>query len=129
MRSLTDIALSIFRQKDQRRQLAEELTRHRWQDQKSDYTNARAPRTDKHGGYITLDGCVAAQTLQCCHCPAHWVVRPGSGTVRGFCQKCMRATCGDPACDASGPNGCMPWLQKLERMEEFEIQRIQRLNG
>lgn len=118
--SLTDIALSIFRAKDQRRQLAEELTRHRWQDQKSDYSDARAPRSDKHGGYIALDGKVVAQTLSCCHCQAHWVVRPGSGAVRGFCQKCMAPTCGDPACDASGPNGCMPWLRRLELREAQE---------
>lgn len=124
MRSLIDIAFSIFRERDQKRQLSAELTRHRFQDQKSIYTDARAPRNDKHGGYITIDGMVAAQTLQCCHCPAHWVVRTGSGTVRGWCQKCNRPTCGARDCDASGPNGCMPWEEKMRLIEAREKLRL-----
>lgn len=112
VRSLIDLAYSIFRAKDQKRQLAEELTRHRFQDQKSDYSNARAPRNDKHGGYIAIDGVVKAQTIQCAHCPAHWVMRTGSGIVRGFCGNCMRPTCGDRGCDR-----CVTWEQKLQMIE------------
>jgi len=117
---IDELAYHILRDRDSKRKLAEELTRHRYMDSKSDYSNARAPRTDKHGGYIALDGRVVAQTQQCGHCGAHWVVRPGSGILRGFCRGCMRHTCGDPSCDADGPRGCVTWERKMEAIEARE---------
>ncbi len=113
MRSLADIAFGIFRDRDLKRGLEEELIRHRYRDQKSNYSDARAPRTDKHGGYITLDGRVAAQTQQCGHCGCHWVVREGSGIVRTFCRGCMQLTCGAPACLK-----CVTWEEKMNQMEQ-----------
>src|SRR5207249_4170147 len=87
---------------------------------KSIYDDVRAPRTDKHGGYIAIDGVVVAQTAQCGHCGAHWPIRPGSGEVRGVCRMCMRHLCGDPACDPLGPNGCVPWEKRMEFIEARE---------
>lgn len=54
----------------------------------------------KRHGYVTvcdpgsdkmLD---EADTIQCCHCGGHFVVRPGSGTERGFCTRCNGFVCG-----------------------------------
>lgn len=53
-----------------------------------------------------------ADTLQCVHCQAHWVVQPGSGRKRGFCVRCMGPTCGHPQCDA-----CVPFEKWLESVE------------
>lgn len=50
-------------------------------------------------------------TLQCCHCGKHWVPRPGSGTVRGFCRNCMAPVCG-PGCKE-----CVPLEQMLDNLE------------
>lgn len=50
-------------------------------------------------------------TLRCVHCGGHWAPRPGSGTVRGFCQNCMGPVCG-PGCAA-----CIPAEQLLENIE------------
>jgi hypothetical protein len=52
-------------------------------------------------------------TLQCCHCGAHFFVRPGSGTKRGFCLKCMQVTCGRSECLECLPLG--KWLDKVEK--------------
>ena len=52
-------------------------------------------------------------TVQCCHCGAHFHVIPGSGRRRGFCLHCMKPTCGRPEC-----NVCMPiekWLDQVEK--------------
>lgn len=38
-------------------------------------------------------------TLTCCHCNRVWIPVRGSGTVRGFCVKCMGPTCGAKKCD------------------------------
>jgi hypothetical protein len=51
-------------------------------------------------------------TLQCCHCQAHWTLKPGSGNVRGFCFKCNGPVCG-PKCAGK----CVPAEQMLENME------------
>lgn len=124
---ITSIAFSIFRKKDQQRQLTEELSKHRYQDQKSDYRNARYdsnPHRKKTMGSIVIDGREVANTLQCCHCGANWVIRPGSGEIRGHCLKCQAPTCGHLNCDASGPRGCIPWLKQMEIIEEREAKRI-----
>ena len=115
-----DLAFFILRDAARRRQLSEQLSMHRFKDAKSIYDDVRAPRSDAHGGYIALDGKVVAQTQSCGHCGAHWPIRPGSGTLRGLCRGCMRHTCGDPACDADGPNGCVTWERKMEIIESRE---------
>jgi hypothetical protein len=57
-------------------------------------------------------GVIMADTLQCCHCGAHWTVVKGSGRERGFCLKCMGPTCG-PNCLE-----CVPQEQWLENSEK-----------
>jgi len=52
------------------------------------------------------------ETLSCCHCGAAWVLRKGSGKVRGFCTKCMRVHCGGPNCWE-----CVPVERRLENLE------------
>ena len=52
------------------------------------------------------------ETRQCVHCGKHWIYRPGSGTKRGFCLKCMGVTCGAEACDA-----CVPYEARVELAE------------
>jgi hypothetical protein len=63
---------------------------------------------------ITSDGpLVERDTRQCVHCAAHFVVEPGSGTVRGWCRRCAGPTCGAAKC-----NTCLPfeaWLDEVER--------------
>lgn len=76
------------------------------------------PRLNKtEAGLITVsdpgaDRPIAeAKTLQCAHCGGHWVPRPGSGRVRGWCQNCQGPVCG-PGCAA-----CVPEEQLLENIE------------
>lgn len=64
---------------------------------------------DEHGNERQED------TMQCCHCGGHWVRRPGSGKVRGFCLRCNDVTCGGPRCD-----DCIP----QELLMEITEQRI-----
>lgn len=70
----------------------------------------------KVGGVIIstdLDGNSHEQdTMQCCHCNNHWVVQPGSGTIRGFCTLCNARHCGSP--------GCMECLPFEKRMDMYE---------
>lgn len=51
-------------------------------------------------------------TAQCCHCSRHFVIRPGSGRIRGFCQNCNGLVCG-PGCVA-----CVPTEVLLENIEQ-----------
>ena len=50
-------------------------------------------------------------TVMCRHCGRHWVPRPGSGRVRGWCQNCAGPVCG-PGCAA-----CVPAGQYLDNIE------------
>ena len=102
------------------RDLPDTLTGHRLKDQKGFYGDVVAPRTDKHGGYVALDGVVQCQTQQCCHCPAHWVVRKGSGIIRHFCPKCHQVTCGNYFCQ---PQFCKTWEQKMDEIEAADRRR------
>jgi hypothetical protein len=49
---------------------------------------------------------------QCCHCMAHFAVKPGSGKRRGFCMLCNQVTCGRSMCDP-----CVPKMQQVENLE------------
>lgn len=54
---------------------------------------------------------VEGQTLSCCHCQHTWILRKGSGKLRGFCQRCMGYVCG-PGCME-----CIPIERRLENLE------------
>lgn len=68
----------------------------------------------KEAGYIlvtdTVTGAVREEhsTAQCCHCGLHFRVRPGSGTVRGWCSLCSQITCGKRTCQS-----CVPFEKRL----------------
>ncbi len=64
-----------------------------------------APRT----GMDVSEG----DTAMCVHCQRHWIIKPGSGAVRGFCAKCNGVTCGKMKCE----NECLPFARELELME------------
>jgi len=66
-----------------------------------------------------------ADTLQCVHCGAHWIVKPGSGRKRGFCLKCMGPTCGSPRCEHS----CNPVEAQIEAMEAAGDAAVQLAGG
>jgi hypothetical protein len=72
---------------------------------------ARAER--RAHGHIIIDGSDVADTLQCCHCGAHFVSIRGSGTRRGFCLNCMQVTCGSKRCDP-----CVPFEKRLDEYEK-----------
>jgi hypothetical protein len=77
------------------------------QDEIADARSARNPH-----GHIIIDGQQVADTLQCCHCGAHFVSVHGSGTQRGFCLRCTQVTCGGKACDP-----CVPFEKKVDEYE------------
>lgn len=52
---------------------------------------------------------------QCVHCQYTWKYKPGSGILRGFCQKCNGVTCGRTACDTCYPKE--QWVEDLEAVE------------
>ena len=54
---------------------------------------------------------VNGQTVSCVHCQHTWIVRKGSGRLRGFCQNCMGYVCG-PACAA-----CVHFERRVENIE------------
>ena len=69
-------------------------------------------------GYLVVtgpDGMIERDTVQCVHCNAHYIVRPGSGKRRGWCTLCAGATCGKEACIP-----CVPFEKKLEAFEARE---------
>ena len=78
--------------------------------------NLRRHTASRPAGHVfetTPEGrLIEHDTLQCVHCGAHWVVRPGSGRVRGWCLKCCGPTCGQGRCDE-----CIPVEKKLDQTE------------
>ena len=68
------------------------------------------------GGYAvstTPEGSIEEHdTFTCPHCNGVQIVRPGSGTKRGYCQLCDSPTCGKKNCLE-----CVPFLKKIEIME------------
>ncbi len=53
-----------------------------------------------------------AATRQCVHCGRHWIHRPGSRTIRGYCMSCNGPFCG-PQCEE-----CVPQEQQIENLEQ-----------
>ena len=70
----------------------------------------------KPNGYFEIlnaDGSkTEGETMQCCHCGKHWIVRPRSKRKRGWCLKCSKSTCGGPRCDE-----CLPIERGIEIIE------------
>ena len=56
-------------------------------------------------------GVVESDTLMCTHCGRHFRVKPGSGTLRGFCGRCNGPTCGESCME------CLPVEKRLEIAE------------
>ena len=53
---------------------------------------------------------VERDMLQCVHCGYFWVVEPGSGKRRGWCQHCSGPHCGAEACYT-----CLPLKKKIDQ--------------
>lgn len=63
---------------------------------------------------IDSDRVTETKLCRCVHCQLVWENKPGSGRLRGFCQRCAGDVCGQPACVA---RGCVHWERQLELME------------
>jgi len=61
---------------------------------------------------------IELDTLQCCHCGAHFQVRRGSGTKRGWCGHCAGPTCGEVQCLT-----CLPLEKWILNVEEEDRRR------
>ncbi len=70
----------------------------------------------KPAGFIEVTGPYGelkrGETLKCVHCQHSWIVEPGSGKMRGFCQRCNGYTCGGKNC-----LDCIPAEHRLENIE------------
>lgn len=53
------------------------------------------------------------ETVSCCHCQFTWIVKPGSGTRRGWCYLCQKPVCGKEGC----LSGCVPLEKRIELVE------------
>ena len=51
-------------------------------------------------------------TFTCSHCNGIQFIRPGSGTLRGYCYNCNHPTCGRERC-----LNCVPFERMIEEME------------
>ena len=49
----------------------------------------------------------------CAHCQMLCIVRPGSGTTRGYCFRCQAPLCGRAPCNQR----CIPFEAKMEAQE------------
>ena len=70
------------------------------------YKNAVYDR--RYRGTFLIDDKDSACTLMCVHCGQHGIPVKGSGTVRGFCTRCMGHTCG-PSCVTRQYGVCVPY--------------------
>lgn len=52
-------------------------------------------------------------TKMCAHCQANWIVKPGSGKLRGVCMACGGDLCGKPEC----MDACVPWEEQMDNIE------------
>ena len=68
--------------------------------------------TDQLDGTKLFEG----DLRQCCHCQKIWTYKPGSGILRGFCQKCNGHVCGKHTCMTF----CYPAEQQLDDLEALE---------
>ena len=75
------------------------------------------------GGYCIITGewgeVEEIDTFTCPHCNAIQLIRPGSGTQRGYCFRCNKPTCGKEGCLT-----CVPFERKLEEVEQrYRLQK------
>ena len=67
---------------------------------------------------------VHGRTIQCVHCGRHWIPKPGSKKVRGFCMKCNGPFCGKKCQE------CIPHERYIEILEmglnphEIDLSRL-----
>ena len=77
---------------------------------------ARGVYVGRVGGYIIISGewgeVQEHDTFTCPHCNGVQVIRPGSGTQRGYCHLCTAPTCGKERCLE-----CVPFERMMEEME------------
>ena len=56
-------------------------------------------QADGHGEITAEFGSAIGHDLkQCVHCGCQWVIKPGSGRKRGWCDYHKGVTCGAPGC-------------------------------
>lgn len=80
-------------------------------------SGATAPRP---AGQIVIsgpDGVTEFDTLQCVHCGCHWIIKPGSGRLRGFCMNCAGPICGLQGC----MQRCYPFEKQLDDAESGRV--------
>ena len=69
------------------------------------------------GGYCIITGewgeVEEIDTFTFHHCNAIQLIRPGSGTQRGYCFRCNKPTCGKEGCLT-----CVPFERRLEEVEQ-----------
>lgn len=84
----------------------------------------RATRAEGRPGGVLIEtgpdinGEIHQDTKMCAHCQANWIVRPGSGKLRGICLCCGGDLCGKAVC----MQGCVPWEQQMENLESNKPQ-------
>lgn len=68
-------------------------------------------------GYVIItdpeNPTIERDAYTCAHCQKICIVRPGSGTRRGYCANCDALTCGGDDCSTR----CIPLEAKLEAWE------------
>ena len=77
-------------------------------------------------GQVVISGDNGRQSLktyQCCHCSKHWIVKPESGRLRGYCTSCKKVTCGAKRC-----NVCLPFEAKLDYAEALQARNQSIIN-
>ena len=70
-------------------------------------------------GYIIItdaDGTKEFDTRSCPHCGGHFIIVPGSGRLRAFCQLCTA-----PICDKAQCLEHSPFMKRLELVEAGKL--------
>lgn len=70
-------------------------------------------------GYIIIadeKGFREMDTKSCPHCGNHFIIIPGSGKIRHFCQACSAPTCDSPRCFEHNP-----FEKRLELVEAGKL--------
>lgn len=78
------------------------------------YIDAVAVR--RPSGHVLMDDVVIADTVQCVHCNAHFVVVKGSRRKRPWCANCGGWECGKAEC-----YNCVAFEKKLDEYERGRL--------
>lgn len=70
----------------------------------------------KPGGTMIIGTTEVADTIQCCHCNAHFIMERGSGKRRGWCMNCVAMHCGAQKCCE-----CLPFEKRLDLYEQGKL--------